>query len=98
MKKPYLKKQQRFKSCYHDMYTEEINKVALSSNNNKRLQTFDRVTTFLHRTSDFKVCEYEMLNERKTKETLKILNKDCENELYETCNICLNYMKTKCAR
>ena len=28
------------------MYTEEINKVALSSNDNKKLQTFDRVTTF----------------------------------------------------
>ena len=43
--KTIFKKQQRFKS-YHDMYTEEINKVALSSNGNKRIQTFDKVTTF----------------------------------------------------
>ena len=28
------------------MYTEEVNKIALSSNDNKRLQTFDRVTTY----------------------------------------------------
>ena len=80
------------------MYLEEINKVALSSNDNKRVQTFTRVTTFPKRTSNFKVCEDEMLNVHKTKETLKILSKECENELYVTCNIFLNYMKTKCTR
>ena len=37
-----LKSQQRFKSEAYNVYTEEINKVALSSNNDKRLQTFDR--------------------------------------------------------
>ena len=39
-----------------------------------------------------------MLNVRRAKETLKILSKDCENELYVTCYIFLNYMKAKCAR
>ena len=34
-----LKSQQRFKSERHDVYTEEINKIALSSNDDKRLQT-----------------------------------------------------------
>ena len=96
--KTIFKKQQRFKSQYHDMYTEEINKVALSSNDNKRVQTFDRATTFPHRTSDFKVCEDEMLNVRKAKETLKILSKECKNELCVIFNIFLNYMKTKCER
>ena len=37
-----------------------------------------------------------MLNVRKGKEALKILSNECENELYATCNIFLNYMKTKC--
>ena len=96
MKKNIFKKQQRFKSYYHDMYTEEINKVVLSSNEDNRVQTFNRVTTFPHKTSNFKVCEDEMLNVRKAKETLKILSKECENELYVTCNIFLNYMKIKC--
>ena len=32
-----LKSQQRFKSERHDVYTEEINKIALSSNDDKRL-------------------------------------------------------------
>ena len=32
-----LKSQQRFKSKVHDVYTENINKIALSSNDDKRL-------------------------------------------------------------
>ena len=32
-----LKLQQRFKSDYHNAYTEQINKIALSSNDDKRL-------------------------------------------------------------
>ena len=38
-----LKQQQSFKSDYHDVYTEEINKIALSNNDDKRLQTSDRI-------------------------------------------------------
>ena len=43
------------------MYTEEVNKIALSSNDDKRIQTFDRVTTYPYGTNVFKVCENEML-------------------------------------
>ena len=39
-----------------------------------------------------------MLSVPKAKETFKMLSKECENKLYVTCNIFLNYMKTKCAR
>ena len=38
-----LKSQKRFKSEAHNVYTEEISKIALSSNDDKRLQTFDRI-------------------------------------------------------
>ena len=41
--KTILKSQLRFKSDHHNVYTEEVNKIALNSNDNKRLQTFDRV-------------------------------------------------------
>ena len=41
-----LKTQQRFKSDYHNVYTEQINKMALRSNNNKGLQTSDKITTY----------------------------------------------------
>ena len=43
--------QQRFKSYNHDVYTEEVNKIALSINDDKRLQTFDRITTYPYGTS-----------------------------------------------
>ena len=43
------------------MYTEEVNKIVLSSNDDKRIQTFDRVTTYPYGTNVFKVCENKML-------------------------------------
>ena len=53
--------QERFKSYYH-MYTEEVNKIALSSSDDKRLQTFDRITTYPYGTHAFKVCESEIFS------------------------------------
>ena len=52
----------RFKSDHHNVYTEEVDKIALSSSDNKRLQTFDTVTTYSYGTNAFKVCESEMLS------------------------------------
>ena len=60
--KTVYRSQERFKSYYHDVYTEEVNKIALSSNDDKRLQTFDRITTYPYGTNAFKVCESEMLS------------------------------------
>ena len=57
-----LKSQQAFRSDHHDVYTVEINKIALSSNDDKRLQTFDKITTYPYGTNAFKVCESEMLS------------------------------------
>ena len=58
-----LKSQQRFKSERHDVYTEEINKIALSSNDDKKLQTFDSITSYPYGTSAGKVCKTELLSE-----------------------------------
>ena len=60
-----IKSQQRFRSHHHRVYTEEVNKIALSSNDDKRIQTFDKVTTFPYGTNVFKVCENEMLLKNK---------------------------------
>ena len=60
--KTILKSQLRFKSDHHNVYTEEVNKIALNSNDDKRLQTFDRITTYPYGTNAFKVCENEMLS------------------------------------
>ena len=47
------------------MYTEEVNKIALSSNDNKRIQTFDKITTYPYGTNVFAVCKNEMLLKNK---------------------------------
>ena len=57
-----LKSQQRFKSEKHDVYTEEVNKIALSSNHDKRLQTFGRITSYPYGTSAGKECKTELLS------------------------------------
>ena len=63
--KNVYRSQQRFKSFNHDVYTEEVNKIALSRNDDKRLQTFDWITTYPYGANAFKVCEKEMLNNKR---------------------------------
>ena len=63
-----IRSQQRFRSDHHKVCTEEVNKIALSSNDDKRIQTFDKVTTFPYGTNVFKVCEDEMLLKNKLNE------------------------------
>ena len=60
-----LQSQQRFQSDYHNVYTEQINKIALSSNDDKRFQTFDKITTHPYGINAFKVCESKMLSKIK---------------------------------
>ena len=43
------------------MYTEEISKIALSSDDDKRLKTFNKVTTYPYGKNAFKVCEKKMM-------------------------------------
>ena len=49
-----LKSQQIFRSDHHNVCTVEINKIALSRNDNKRLQTFDKVTRYPYRANAIK--------------------------------------------
>ena len=86
-----LKSQQRFKSDHHIVYTEEVNKIALSSNDDKRIQIFDKVTTYPLGRNVYKLCENEMKIVCNAKETL-----GKNDELYMTSSIFLNYMKRKC--
>ena len=69
-----LKSQQRFKSDHHKVYTEEVNKIALSSNDDKWLQTFDKIATYPYETNVFKVYESEMM-----------IVRDCFVENYVDC-------------
>ena len=56
-----LRSKLRFKSDLHNVYTEEVNKIALNSNDDKRFQTHDRITTYPYGTNAFKLCESEMM-------------------------------------
>ena len=49
-----LQSQERLKNDHDNVYAEQINKIALSSNDAKRLQTFDKITMY--------PCESEMLS------------------------------------
>ena len=45
---PMLKSQQKFKSENHEVYTENINKIAFSSNDDKRIVALDGITSYLY--------------------------------------------------
>ena len=47
------------------MHTEEVNKVVISSNDDKRLQRIDRIATYPYGSNAFKVCEIKMLVKKK---------------------------------
>ena len=46
--KSILKTQQSFESERHNVFTEEIKKTALSSNDDKRMQSIDSIETYMH--------------------------------------------------
>ena len=75
-----IKSQQRFRSDHHKVYTEEVNKIALSRNDDKRIQTFDKVTTYSYGTNTFMICENEMKNKLQIK---KMLNNKSQEVMSE---------------
>ena len=90
-----LKPQQRFKSDHQKVYTEEINKIALSSDDDKRLQTFDKITTYTHGTNAFEVCESEMLMVMKYKDFVPIETNKIFKTIFAKCilNRSIRYRK-----
>ena len=57
-----LKPQQKFKSEANNVYTEKVNTIALSRNDDKRIQTFDRYTSYPYSANAGKVriAEYNV--------------------------------------
>ena len=60
--KSYSNQNKDLKVKNWSVYIEQINKIALSSNDDKRLQTFDKIATYPYGANAFEVCESEMLN------------------------------------
>ena len=59
-----LRSQQRFKSEYHIVYTENINKIALSCNDDKRFVATDGIESY----------PYECFQKKKKKKKKKASN------------------------
>ena len=59
--KNVMKSQLRFKSDSHNVYTEKLNKIAICNNDDKRLETFDGITTCQYGAPAVKLRESEML-------------------------------------
>ena len=56
-----LKKQHRFKSERHNGFTEEIDKIALSSNDAKRKQSIDSIETCAHGMGKYLIWQKEKI-------------------------------------
>ena len=56
-----LKSQQRFKIDRSKVYKEEVSKIALSSNDDKRLQRFHKITSHPYGINAFNVRESEFM-------------------------------------
>ena len=57
-----MKTQQSFRSEKHNAFTEEINKIILSSNNGKRTESNDSIKIYTHGTDKDLVCKKEEIN------------------------------------
>ena len=61
-KKLILKPQQSFRSENHNVFTEEGNKIALSANHDKRIQSIDSMEKYTYGTSKDLLCIKKKLN------------------------------------
>ena len=56
-----FKTQQRFKSERHNVFTKEINNIALDSNYDNRMESIDSIETYAYRMSKDLVSEKEVV-------------------------------------
>ena len=65
--KTIMKSQQRFMSQTHSVFTEKVNKIVLIDNNDKTMQTLDRVISYFFCTVPQRVCKAKLMRHPKTK-------------------------------
>ena len=62
-----LKTQQRLKSDRHNVFTEKNNKIALSSDDDKRMPSIDSIEAYMHmEQSKDLICEEEKIKGKNT--------------------------------
>ena len=71
-----LKTQQRFKSESHIVFTEEINKIVFSSNDDKRILSIYSIETYVYGTSKVLENEKEEIKCNNIKNDTKMINFD----------------------
>ena len=59
-----LKSEQRFKSKKDNVFPEEVNKIALSTNDYKRIQLIDLIETYAYETSKELACNKEEITSK----------------------------------
>ena len=63
-----LKTQQRFKSERHNIFTEVINKIALTSSDDKRMQSVGSIERYAYGTSKDLICKKEKIKRNNIKQ------------------------------
>ena len=71
-----LKTQQRFKSQNHNVFAEDISIIALSLNDDKRIQSIVLIETYAYGTSKDLVCQKEEMKCSNIMKQCKMINVD----------------------
>ena len=85
-----LKPQQRFRSEKHNVFTEKVNTISKSANDDKRIQTIDSIESNAHGTKRDLVCKK---NENKCNNIIKEFS-DCPQKNINDWNF--RIWKNKC--
>ena len=56
-----MKTHQKFKSESHDIFTKKVNKIALNSNDDERMQSIDSIETYAYGMSKDLICKKEKI-------------------------------------
>ena len=59
--------QYRFKSDHHNIFTEKIKKISIISNDDKRIQAFDKSMRYQYGTNSFQICLSELIFKKSNK-------------------------------
>ena len=71
-----LKLQKKFRSEKYSFFSEQVNKIALSPNNNKRIQSIYSIETYGYQTTKDLICKKEEIKCNNITKQYKMINFD----------------------